>query len=133
MRMLKGPNKKFEIAGIPDSRCRLYLNLPGKGKINFNFYRTFLWSLKRFEGPHRNVKIKIQVNFYFETTYWNARGGKGCRCRTQNLLLTIRIRMFLQKQPFVNVLQKGVLKTSRKIYFKNPVRVCFLIKLHAQR
>ena len=33
--------------------------------------------IKRFEGPQRSVKIKIQVNFYFNKTFYNARDGKG--------------------------------------------------------
>ena len=54
-------------------------------KINLDFYfHTSLWCLKCFyEGlkafikPQRSVKIKIQVNFYFITTFLNAQGGKG--------------------------------------------------------
>ena len=33
--------------------------------------------MKPFEGPQSSVKIKIEVNFYINTTFWNARGGMG--------------------------------------------------------
>ena len=33
--------------------------------------------IKHFEAPQRSVKIKISVNFYLNSTFWNARGGKG--------------------------------------------------------
>ena len=33
--------------------------------------------IKPFEAPQRSVKIKIQVNFYFNSTFWNAQGEKG--------------------------------------------------------
>ena len=32
--------------------------------------------IKPFEAPQKNVKIKIQFNFYFNTTFRNARGVK---------------------------------------------------------
>ena len=32
--------------------------------------------IKPFEAPQRSVKIKISVNFYFNSTFLNARGGK---------------------------------------------------------
>ena len=32
--------------------------------------------MKPFEAPQRNVKIEIEVNFYFNATFWNAWGGK---------------------------------------------------------
>ena len=31
---------------------------------------------KTFEASQRSVKIEIQVNFEFNTTFWNPRGGK---------------------------------------------------------
>ena len=33
--------------------------------------------IKPFETPQRSVKIKISVNFHFNTTFWNAQGEKG--------------------------------------------------------
>ena len=58
-----------------------------KRKINFNFpFQTSLWYLNRFyeglKGLHktfwctRGVKIKTEVNLYFNITLWNARGRK---------------------------------------------------------
>ena len=64
-----------------------------KIKSNF-FFHTSLWCLKKFyeglkdfkslkafikhfEAPQRSVKIKIQLNFYFNKTFRNSRGGKG--------------------------------------------------------
>ena len=35
------------------------------------------WNIKGFEAPQRIVKIKISADFYFNTTFWNAQGGKG--------------------------------------------------------
>ena len=32
---------------------------------------------KPFEASQRSVKIKIEVNFYFNTTFRNAQDGKG--------------------------------------------------------
>lgn len=32
--------------------------------------------MKPFETPQRGAKIKTSVNFYFNATYRNARGGK---------------------------------------------------------
>ena len=29
------------------------------------------------QRENKNVKIKIELNFYFNTTFWNARDGKG--------------------------------------------------------
>ena len=65
---------------------------PGqRAKINLNYFyfHTSLWCLKRFyeslkafpfikpfEAPQRSAKIKIWVNFHFNATFWNARGGK---------------------------------------------------------
>ena len=33
--------------------------------------------IKSFEALQRSVKIKLSVNFYFNTTFWNIRRGKG--------------------------------------------------------
>ena len=33
--------------------------------------------MKPFGAPQRIVKIKIQVDIYFNTNFWNAQGGKG--------------------------------------------------------
>ena len=35
--------------------------------------------IKPFEAQQRTVKIKIQLNFYFNTTFKNSRDGKGQR------------------------------------------------------
>ena len=32
--------------------------------------------IRLFEAPQRSAKIKISVNFYFTTTFWNEQGGK---------------------------------------------------------
>ena len=59
-----------------------------KEKINLNVYFTLLSgaskglgkALKAFikpaEAPQRSVKIKIYVNFYFNTALWKESGGK---------------------------------------------------------
>ena len=58
-----------------------------KIKLNFYFHNS-LWCLKRFyqglkvfikpfEGPQRSVKIKIELNFYFNTAFKNDRVFKG--------------------------------------------------------
>ena len=39
--------------------------------------KTLKTFIKPFEAPQRSVKIKIQVNFYFNTTFWNAQDEKG--------------------------------------------------------
>ena len=39
--------------------------------------KVFKDFIKPFEVPQRGVKIKIQVNFYFNTTFWPVKGGKG--------------------------------------------------------
>ena len=39
--------------------------------------RKPLRPLKPFETSQRIIKIKMSVNFYFNTTFWNAGGGKG--------------------------------------------------------
>ena len=52
------------------------------------YFHTSLWCFKRFyeglKGLHKtfwattkNAKIKISVTFYFNTTFWDAQGGKG--------------------------------------------------------
>ena len=35
--------------------------------------------IKPFEAPQWSGKIKFQCNFYFNTPFWNARGGKGLK------------------------------------------------------
>ena len=32
--------------------------------------------IKTFEAPQKSVKIKIWVNFYLNTIFWNAQDGK---------------------------------------------------------
>ena len=41
------------------------------------FIKAFKVFIKPFEAPQRSVKIKIQVNFYFNTTFENAWDGEG--------------------------------------------------------
>ena len=36
--------------------------------------------IKPFEAPQRSAKIKMQANFYFNTTFSNALGRKGQEC-----------------------------------------------------
>ena len=40
------------------------------------FMKALKAFIKPFEAPQRRVKIKIWVNFYFTTAFWNARDGK---------------------------------------------------------
>ena len=40
-------------------------------------YKESLGLIKPFEATHESMKIKIYINFYFITTFWNAQGGKG--------------------------------------------------------
>ena len=58
-------------------------------KIKFNFFLTLLCGaskgfmkafkafIKLFEAPQNSVKIKIQLNFFFKTTFRNAWDVKG--------------------------------------------------------
>ena len=60
MRMLKRPNKKFEIAGISDSGCRLYLNLPvlipdKKGKLILTFIITLFCGASKGLRDHTEM------------------------------------------------------------------------------
>ena len=60
-----------------------------KEKIDFIFYlhtscvalkglvKALKAFIKPFEAPQGSVKIKLSVNFYFNATFWNARGEKG--------------------------------------------------------
>ena len=57
----------------PDTRRR--------EKFSLNLYfHNLLWCLKKvlwtFKKTQRSVKIKIQVYFHFNTTFWNAIGGE---------------------------------------------------------
>ena len=57
-------------------RAKVNLPLPNIGqreKIHLNFYFHALWCVKPFQEPQRSVKIKLWVNFYFNTTFWNVR------------------------------------------------------------
>ena len=60
---------------IPEEERKLTLN------VYFSLFggasKGFMKSLKPFEAPQRCAKIKISVNFYFNTTFWNARGKNG--------------------------------------------------------
>ena len=54
--------------------------------------------IKPFEVPKRSVKIKIQLNFYFNTTFKNARDAKGPMTMIVDLHTLLKIRMIeLQK------------------------------------
>ena len=46
-----------------------------KIKLHFYFHTSFF--IKPFEAAQRSVKIKIQLNFYFNITVRNARDIKG--------------------------------------------------------
>ena len=37
------------------------------------FMKALKISIKSFEAPKRSAKIKTEVNFYFNTTFWNAK------------------------------------------------------------
>ena len=52
----------------------IFILLCGASK---SFIKAFKALVKPFEVPQRSLKIKIFVNFYFDTTFANARGGKG--------------------------------------------------------
>ena len=41
------------------------------------FIKVLKGLIKLFEAPQRNVKIKIQLSFYFNTTFRNARDVMG--------------------------------------------------------
>ena len=50
--------------------------------------KTFI---KRSEAPQRNVKIKIQVKFYFNKTFYNARDGKGYFLSTKQVSISLAL------------------------------------------
>ena len=65
-------------APIPDKKKNLtkifiFALFCGASKAFMKAFKTFI---KPFETPQRSVKIKIKVNFYFNTTVWNAQDGK---------------------------------------------------------
>ena len=41
------------------------------------FMKALKAFIKPFKVQQRSMKIKIYVNFYFNTTFWNERDGKG--------------------------------------------------------
>ena len=54
--------------------------------------------IKPFEVPKRSVKIKIQLNFYFNTTFKNARDAMGPMTMIVDLHTLLKVRMIeLQK------------------------------------
>ena len=54
--------------------------------------------IKPFEVPKRSVKIKIQLNFYFNTTFRNAQDVKGPMTMIVDLHTLLKVRMIeLQK------------------------------------
>ena len=54
--------------------------------------------IKPFEVPKRSVKIKIQLNFYFNTTFRNARDAKCPMTMIVDLHTLLKVRMIeLQK------------------------------------
>ena len=50
--------------------------------------KTFI---KRSEAPQGNVKIKIQVKFYFNKTFYNARDGKGYFLSTKQVSISLAL------------------------------------------
>ena len=65
-------------APIPDNEKKLteiyiFTLLCGASK---GFIKAFKAFIKPFGASQRSVKIKISVNFYFNRTFWSARGGK---------------------------------------------------------
>ena len=44
--------------------------------VSKGFMKALKTFIKPFGAPQRSVKIKIYVDFYFNTTFWNARVGK---------------------------------------------------------
>ena len=54
--------------------------------------------IKPFEVPKRSVKIKIQLNFYFNITFRNAQDAKGPMTMIVDLHTLLKVRMIeLQK------------------------------------
>ena len=66
------------LVSIPDEEKKLswifiFTLLCGVSK---GFLKAFKAFKKPFEAPQRSAKIK-KINFYFNTTFWNAQRGKG--------------------------------------------------------
>ena len=60
--------------------------------------KAFKAFIKPFEVPKRSVKIKIQLNFYFNTTFRNARDAKCPMTMIVDLHTLLKVRMIeLQK------------------------------------
>ena len=58
----------------------LFLTLP----VTIPGEKRCLAFIKPFESPQWSVKIKMQVDFYFNITFWNAQGERGevwCRLK----------------------------------------------------
>ena len=52
----------------------IFTLLCGASKV---FIKAFKASIKTFEAQRRSVKIKIEVSFYFNINFLNARDGNG--------------------------------------------------------
>ena len=46
-------------------------------KVSKGFMKALRAFIKPFEAPQRSVKIKIELNFYFNAAFRNARDRKG--------------------------------------------------------
>ena len=55
-------------------------------------------AFKPFEAPQRSVKIKIQVNFYFNTTF-EGREGLSSECHMYDIILTLMRRLLSLDNP----------------------------------
>ena len=55
-------------------------------------------AFKPFEAPQRSVKIKIQVNFYFNTTF-EGREGLSSECHMYDITLTLMRRLLSLDNP----------------------------------
>ena len=55
-------------------------------------------AFKPSEAPQRSVKIKIQVNFYFNTTF-EGREGLSSECHMYDITLTLMRRLLSLDNP----------------------------------
>ena len=58
---------------MPEEEIKFFIST-----LLFGSLKSLKVFIKPFEAPQRSVTIKIEVNFYFDKTFWNARGGKCC-------------------------------------------------------
>ena len=64
---------------FPDEERKLseiFINLKLRCGASKGFMKALKAFIKPFEALQGSVKIEIYANFYFKTTFWNARGGK---------------------------------------------------------